>query len=568
MSTQMRTAVASSCRVAPLRQGRRVMNRVLPAVCAALLALSSTASFSASSPGASGAGSRTFDLSTATLADINAAMDAGALTSEKLVGMYLKRIEAYDGKGPKINSVITLNPKALEQARALDRERKAKGPRSPLHGVPVMIKDLIDVAGLPTTAGYKPFGAPVPIRDAFVVQKLHEAGAIMLAKVSTVNWFGNGFDDTHPIGRTLNPYNLDHQTGGSSNGTGASMGAWFAALGVGTDTGGSVQNPSAYNSIVGMVATQGLVSRSGIVPRGPSQDRAGPMARSVYDVAAMLSVMAGWDAEDGDTLAAMPYFPKEDWSKLLGAPDLKGKRIGVMREMLNGHPLDEDVKALFEQALADMRKAGAIIVDPVLTGVDLRVASSSANIATSHPRPFGVDLPYELVPATNAYLERLGPKRPWQTLEDMLVKVGPRKLSSEYYKALEFKAPETYPDYVSRHKLKAAIAKLVSDRIEALSLDAVVHPYQTAPPPPWDTAKDKYAGTTARMNNLTSTTGLPGVIMPAGYATGNLPVALQFVSRPFNDLVLLQVAYGYEQASKRRVPPTTTPPLPGETFTY
>jgi Asp-tRNA(Asn)/Glu-tRNA(Gln) amidotransferase A subunit family amidase len=383
-----------------------------------------------------------------------------------------------------------------------------------------------------------------------------------------VNWFGNGFDDTHPIGKTLNPYNLEHQTGGSSNGTGASMGAWFAALGVGTDTGGSVQNPSAYNSIVGMVATQGLVSRSGIVPRGPSQDRAGPMARSVYDVAAMLSVMAGWDAEDGDTLGAMPYFPRGDWSKLLGAPDLKGKRIGVMREMLDGHPMDDEVKKLFDQALADMRKAGAIIVDPVLTGVDLREASGSASIATSHPRLGEVDLPYELVPATNAYFERLGPKRPWQKLEDMLIKVGPTQLSTEYYKALEFKSPETYPDYVSRQKLRAAVSKTISDRIAALQLDAVVVPYQTVPPPPWDESKDKYAGGSARTNNLTSATGLPGIIMPAGYTEGNLPVAVQFVTEPFKDLTLLQVAYGYEQASKRRVPPALTPALPGERFTY
>jgi amidase len=535
-------------------------SRFTSLLCAALLALSSI-------PAALATG-RNFDLSTATLEDINAAMDAGALSSEKLVGLYLKRIEAYDKKGPKINSVITLNPKALEQARALDRERKAKGPRSPFHGVPVMIKDLIDVAGLPTTAGYKPFGAPVPIRDAFVVQKLHEAGAIVLAKVATVNWFGNGFDDTHPIGRTLNPYNLDYQPGGSSNGVGASMAAWFATVGVGTDTGGSVQNPSAYGSLVGMVATQGLVSRSGIVPRGPTQDRAGPMARSVYDVAALLSVMAGWDAEDGDTLAAMPHFPRGDWSKELGTPSLAGKRIGVFREMLDGHPYDDEVKALFEQALADMKKAGAIIVDPVMTGLNLRVASSNALIGTSHPRLGPIDLPYELIPATNGYLERLGPKRPWQKLEDMLVKVGPEKLSTEYYKALEFKSPETYPDYVSRQKLRAAVSKTVADRIAELQLDAVVHPYQNAPPTPWDTSKDKYAGTTARTNNLTSATGLPGVIMPAGYTAANLPIALQFVTQPFKDLELLQVAYGYEQASKRRVPPALTPALPGEKFTY
>ena len=297
------------------------------------------------------------------------------------------------------------------------------------------------------------------------------------------------------------------------------------------------------------------MSRSGIVPRGPTQDRAGPMARSVYDVAALLSVMAGWDAEDGDTLPAMSYFPRGDWSKQLGAPDLRGKRIGVLREMLDGHPYDEEVKAIFEQALVDMKKAGAIVIDPVMTGLNLRVASSNALIGTSHPRLGPVDLPYELIPATNGYLKRLGPKRPWQKLEDMLVKVGPGNLSTEYYKALEFKSPETYPDYLSRQKLRIAVSKTVADRIAELELDAVVHPYQSAPPPPWDASKDKYAGSSARTNNLTSATGLPGIIMPAGYTAGNLPVALQFVTGPFEDLTLLQVAYGYEQASKRRVPP-------------
>jgi Asp-tRNA(Asn)/Glu-tRNA(Gln) amidotransferase A subunit family amidase len=509
----------------------------------------------------------TFDLSTATLADINAAIDSGKLSSEKLVGLYLKRIEAYDKKGPKINSVITLNPRALDEARALDQERKRTGRRSPLHGIPVMIKDLIDVAGLPTTAGYKPFGAPVPPRDAFVVQKLHEAGAIVLAKVATVNWFGKGFDDTHPIGRTMNPYNADYTPGGSSNGVGASMATWFAALGVGTDTGGSVQIPSAYNSIVGMVATQGLVSRSGIVPRGPTQDRAGPMARSVYDVAALLSVIAGWDVEDGDTLAAMPWFPRSDWSKQLGAPDLKGKRIGVLREMFNSGPYDEEVKVIFDRALDDMRKAGAIIVDPVLTGLNLRTATSNASIGTSHPRFGGLDLPYELIPATNAYFERLGPNRPWKTLQDMLVKVGPDKLSTEYYKALEFKSPEKYPDYLARQKLRAAVSKRIAETIDSLGLDAVVLPYQSVPLPPWNEATDKYSPA-ARANNLTSATGLPGVIMPAGYSSGNLPVALQFVTQPYKDLTLLQVAYGYEQASKRRMAPALTPPLAGETFEY
>ena len=227
-----------------------------------------------------------------------------------------------------------------------------------------------------------------------------------------------------------------------------------------------------------------------------------------------------------------------------------------------------DQRADFDQSLVDMRKAGAIIVDPVMTGLNLRTATSNAQIGTSHPRLGELDLPYELVPTTNAYLERLGPKRPWMKLEDMLMKVGPTKLSTEYYKALEFKSPETYPDYLSRQTLRASVSKTVADRISALRLDAVVLPYQTVPPPPWDETKDKYAGGAARTNNLTSATGLPGIIMPAGYTSANLPVALQFVTEPFHDLTLLQVAYGYEQASKRRVAPALTPALPGEKFTY
>ena len=178
------------------------------------------------------------------------------------------------------------------------RNASRKAGARALHGIPIVVKDLIDVAGMPTTAGFKPFGAPVPLRDAAIVTKLKAAGAIILAKVATVNWFGNGFDETHVIGKSLNPYHLEYQPGGSSNGTGVSMAAWFATVGVGTDTGGSVRGPSAFNSLAGMVATQGLVSRSGIVPRGATQDRAGPMGRNVYDIATLLTYMEGWDAED------------------------------------------------------------------------------------------------------------------------------------------------------------------------------------------------------------------------------------------------------------------------------
>ena len=291
----------------------------------------------------------TFDLSTATVADINQAFDAGALTAEKLVGLYLKRIEAYDKQGPKVNCVITLNPKALDEARALDAERKAKGPRSPLHGIPIVLKDLIDVAGLPTTAGFTPFGAPVPPRDATIVARMHAAGALILAKVSTTNWFGVGFKDTHPIGESLNPYNLALSPGGSSNGPGVAMACYFATLGVGTDTSVSVQSPSSNCSIVGMVGTYGMVSRAGFGPRGATQDRAGPMGRSVYDVATLFSVISGWDAEDLTTFNPIGHFPQGDWAQELKAASLKGRRLGVLREMIpNGAPFEEG-KAIFER---------------------------------------------------------------------------------------------------------------------------------------------------------------------------------------------------------------------------
>jgi Asp-tRNA(Asn)/Glu-tRNA(Gln) amidotransferase A subunit family amidase len=505
---------------------------------------------------ASGAQAAEFDLSTATLADIHAATDAGALSSEKLVALYLKRIEAYDKKGPKINSVLYLNPHALKEARALDVERKSKGRRSPLHGIPVVLKDLIDVAGFPTTSGFKPFGAPVPPRDAAVTAKLKQAGAIVLAKVNTVNWFGNGgFDELHPIGATLNPYNVAHSPGGSSNGTGASIAAWFATIGIGTDTGGSVQIPSSYNSLVGMVATQGMVSRAGIVPRGPTQDRAGPMTRSVYDAAATLSVIAGWDAEDLGTFPGMGHFPKDDWAKRLGSGSLQGLRIGVLREMFSTGPSDAEVIALFDQVIVDLKKAGALILDPVLTGTNLREATSSAVSGTTHP--------YELVPAANAYLERLGPERPFEKIEDMFAAAGHDKIHERYIRAMTLPSPERSPDYVARLAMKDALREQVVRTMEQFELDAVVLPYRSLPPP-------EGSGTSASgdTNTLTSTTGLPAVIMPGGYTTKNLPIGIQFVGKPFDDLTLLQVAHGYEQASRRRKPPATTPALPGEKFSY
>ncbi len=513
------------------------------------------------------AATRTFELTTATLADINAAMDAGALTSEKLIQLYLARIAAYDRAGPKLNCVITLNPKALEEARALDAERSARGPRSPLHGVAVVLKDLIDAAGLPTTAGFTPFGAPVPPRDATIVARLKSAGAIVLAKVSTTNWFGAGFDATHPIGESLNPYNLALSPGGSSNGSGVAMAATFATLAIGTDTSVSVQSPSSNCSIVGMVGSYGMVSRAGIVPRGATQDRPGPMARSVYDVAALFSVIAGWDAEDFTTFSPMGHFPQSDWSQELRSASLKGKRLGVLREMIPAGPEFAEGRAVFEQALADLRAAGAYVVDPILTG--------NPDIARDTSQGRGRTAEYEKFAFTDAYLARLGAAAPFKSTADMIAKVGKDKFSASMLTAAELPAPDRSPDYLARYAARQLYIDLIADLQERFKLDGFVQPFtlvvaqrEAARSGSGERRGGSY-GDRPGVNNLTSTTGLPAVVVPGGYLTSNnFPIAIQFLGRAHSDLAVLRLAYAYEQATKRRRSPATTPALPGETFTY
>jgi len=507
----------------------------------------------------------TFDLQTATVADINRAIDAGALTSEKLVRLYLNRIEAYDKKGPKINSVITLNPRALEEARALDAERKIKGRRSPLHGIPVVVKDLVDVAGLPTTAGFKPFGAPIPERDAAIVTRLKAAGAIILAKVSAENWFGaDGFGATHPIGATLNPYNVEYTPGGSSNGPGASMASWFATLGVGTDTGGSLQMPAAYNSLVGMLATQGLVSRAGILPRSLTQDRAGPLGRSVYDVAVLMGAMAGFDPEDLDTRQGLGHYPQTTWASQLAAPDLKTFRIGVLREAMSALPANTEVQALFDGALEDMRKAGAQVVDPVVSGIDLARQSDSSAIGV---------WPYEVILAGDVYLKRLGPTRPFKTMKEMITKVGPDNFVDSYPLALSYPPLDEDPGFMRLYRGRQAIRELIESLLARYDLDAFVIQYGSTPPPAKSvTGAAAPAGgrdsRELRGGGIVSSTGLPGIVMPAGYTKDNLPVGIEFIGKSFDELRLLQIAYGYEQTTKKRQSPQITPPLPGEKFNY
>lgn len=507
----------------------------------------------------------TFNLSTASLTDIHAAIEAGALTSEKLVRLYLNRIEAYDKKGPAVNCVISVNPNALEEARQLDLERAESGPRSLIHGIPIVLKDLIDSEGMATTGGFVPLGAPVAPRDATIVARMKEAGGIILAKVSTSNWFGNGFDETHPIGASKNPYNLEHSPGGSSNGSGVAMASWFATLAIGTDTSVSVQSPSSHCSLAGMVGTYGMVSRAGIIPRGATQDRPGPMGRHVFDIAALFSVMSGWDAEDFTTFNCVGHFPMADWASELKPDELKGRRIGVLREMIPTGPEYREGVAIFEKALDDMRRAGAYVVDPIMTG------NPSIADETSQPRLRTAE--YEKIHFTNVYLARLGEAAPYKTVQEMMEKVGYDKFSKRMVEALNLESPTVSLDYQARYRTRLMYIELIRDLMEKYDLDAVTQPFYAEGAPRLDEQRSRGSGdwwdVRSFTNNLSSSLGLPAVVVPGGYTRKeNLPISIQFIGKPHTDLKVLKIAYGYEQASKNRKPAESVPPLPGEIFEY
>jgi amidase len=496
----------------------------------------------------------TFDLSTATIADIQAAMDAGALTSEKLVQLYLARIDAYDKSGPKINSVITLNAKALETARALDIERKTKGPRSKLHGVPVVLKDLYDTKDLPTTAGFLPLKNSQPLLDATVVARLRDAGAIILAKVNMSDWFGvpKPGDQSTVLGRTSNPYNLALTPGGSSGGTGASLAAVFGQVGLGSETGVSIRNPTANNSIVGLAPSRGLIPRAGQVMTSFTQERCGPMARSVYDVAALTDVVAGFDAEDLMSIAAPGKTPSVSYTSFLDTNGLRGARIGVFRDLFRKGEMHAEGIALVEKAIAQMKEAGAVIVDPVSTGVNLFPLLEDTR-TNYYEAQFSYDL----------YFRRLGQNAVIHNMDELLAKGGDLVKPSIVKGYREFNSLMHQPDFLARRETQEMLQETVIALMDKYRLDVLVHPFKSLPPPPHlDRAVEQD-------NPLSSVAGLPALLVPAGYTQkSNGPIAVEFLGRPWSEPTLFKVAYAYEQISRNRQQPKTVPPLPGESFTY
>lgn len=512
---------------------------------------------------------KTFDLSTATVLDIQAAMDAGALTSEKLTELYLARIAAYDQTGPKLNTIITLNAKALETARALDAERKAKGPRGPLHGVPIFLKDNFDTTDLPTTGGSLALKGTVAPDDAFTVAKLRAAGAVILAK-SNLDEFARGGSGTSSLGgQTLNAYVLTHSPGGSSAGTGAGVAAVFAQMGTGTETGSSIRSPSSNNNLVGISPSEGLVSRDGIIPISFTLDRAGPMARSITDAAAMLDAMAGIDPADLTTKRGAGKKPAKGYLPYLDKNALKGARIGVLRELATPGPDFKDCLEVFEAAIADLKKAGAILVDPLPTGLDLTAVLRDVNLSEPEYK-WGI----------NAYFATRGSTIPVKNLTELIATNGYLgRLKENYTRSDAVGVMDTNTDYIAKLEGRDVVRRLMTELMDKYALDALVYPHHLRPiqsiaeaaPNRGATAAAGGGGENARPGGsarLSTVTGFPTVIMPAGFSADGIPLGIEFFGKLFTEPKLIALAYAYEQAAPHRQLPKATPGLPGEKFDY
>ena len=506
-----------------------------------------------------GAVAQTLEITASTIEDINAAFANESLTSEQLVELYLSRIEAYDEAGPAINAVLALNGQALDRARALDAERRAKGPRSRLHGIPIVLKDNIDTADLPTTAGSLLLAGSLPPDDAFIVQKLRAAGAIILAKVN-MSEFASGGAMSSLGGPIRNPHDLERSPLGSSGGTGASIAAAYAQFGLGTDTGGSVRWPSTANGIVGLKPTYGLVSRDGIIPLALSFDMAGPMARNVYDVAAALSVMTGIDPADQATVQSEGRIDL-DYTEHLDVAALDGARIGIARDFLDQ---DSEVDWIIEASLDVMRGAGATVVT-VRFPQWLLDANGELYTAVRH-REFRVQIA--------EYLATLKPKYPktlTQLIEQATRMTAPNDSGQPNPSRWSLMRREDDsgdlgdPEYqaVREHGL-ALIRGFIDGVLESKKLDAIVYP--TSPRRPSRIDADPSSGGTRRVSpiRLANLTGFPDLVVPAGFTGNGLPVGISFLGTAFSEPKLLALGYAFEQVTKARRLPINTPSRPDE----
>ena len=498
-----------------------------------------------------------FELDEVTIDTLAAAMASGERTSRGITEAYLARIAALDRQGPMLRSVIETSPDALADAEALDRERDASGPRSPLHGIPILLKDNIGTAdGTTTTAGSLALEGSRPAEDAPVARRLREAGAVLLGKANLSEWAN--FRSTRSSsgwsargGQCGNPFVLDRNPCGSSSGSGAAVSANFVTAAIGTETDGSIVCPSNANGVVGIKPTVGLVSRAGIIPIAESQDTAGPMARTVHDAALVLGIIAGTDPRDPATAEADSR-GLADYTPFLDADGLEGARIGVMRSTFGFHSL---VDRLMEDALDAMRARGAVIVDPI----DLRPDSAMRRAETEV-------LSYEFKAGLRAYLETL-PDPPIRTLADLIAfnqaNAGDEMpyFGQERLLAAEASGPLTDPVYLDARAAARRFSRTEGiDRVmDADNLDAILGPTGG---PAWVTDLvngDHFGGSSSA---FAAVAGYPNITVPAGFIHG-LPVGCSFFGRAWSEPTLIGIAYAFEQSTLHRRAPTFLPTLAG-----
>jgi len=497
-----------------------------------------------------------FQVVETTIDDIHAAMRSRKLTARELVQAYFERIVAFDKQGPALNCIINLNPKALEDADRLDAAFKRSGMMGPLHGIPVLVKDEIDTAGMPTTLGTVVFKDYRPVRDAFPIEQLKKAGAIILGK-TTLSEYAAGDTYGSMFGASRNPYDLERTVGGSSGGSGCALAANFSTVAIGEETLASIRRPGGWNGVAALRPTPGLVSRSGMWDGYPSPTaQMGPMARTIKDLAQLLDAMVGYDPEDPVTALGIGKAP-QSYTRLLDKNALKRARIGVLRESigLNSEPGSEDFKKVdlvFQKNIEELKAAGAVLVDPiVIPNLKALLAKRATNPAMSDE-------------SLRLYLAR-NPESPFKTREDIakspdLVKSIPPSKADQWKNPLAKTDMAAWGAYLeARQELTIAIAKVMADN----RLDAIVHKtvehqstyIKDGINPPYVNNKGVPVLNTFLVYAASMT-------LPSGFTSDNLPVGLTFFGQAYSEPTLLNLAYAYEQATHHRIPPKTTPPLP------
>jgi Asp-tRNA(Asn)/Glu-tRNA(Gln) amidotransferase A subunit family amidase len=490
------------------------------------------------------------DIAEWTIAGIHAAYRDGSLTARAVTQAYLDRIEAYDKRGPYLNSLITVNSNALAEADQLDQHLADSGELvGPLHGIPTIVKDNLDTVDMPTTSGVALFRNFMPRRDAVVVERLRGAGAILLAKSSLSELSMGLADSINSVlpGFTRNPYNLAYASGGSSGGTAVALAANFGAVGVGTDTGGSVRAPASINNLVGMRPTVGLVSRTGMAPLDSQRDTPGPMARTVEDVARLLDVLVGEDAEDPRTAGARAHIPLT-FADHLKSEGLRGARIGVLRQALHlSAGADLRVVALFERALEAFAAAGARVVS------DFQVAGLET-----------MPLPPQTAARTRADWERMfayeGPDFPVRTVAELRDSRSVHPLHAPRIAeiAAVTRAPEDDPETIQGRQDEQRYREAFGSAMAAHEVEAVAFPVWTHPPV---LNGDRGQSPQGALTFVGSATQWPVVVVPIGFVGEQLPIGMQLLGLPWTEGRLIELAYAYEQATHHRKPPASVPAL-------